>query len=59
MSKKHYEQLAKILKSGRAGHTPPIVAERIGKMANEIADMLAADNSRFDRERFLNAAGVN
>ena len=50
MSKKHYEALAHAL-SGAEG------PEAIG-LVLKVADVLAADNPRFDRDYFLAACGL-
>ncbi len=57
MTKKDYELIAAALKlsadTGFESHYPGIV-----NAAHAIADALAQDNPRFDRARFLKAAGV-
>ena len=47
MTRKDYEKIAAILKQNSA----------TAQMADDFADMLAADNPAFDRERFYAAAG--
>jgi hypothetical protein len=56
MSKKHYEAVAAMLKrrglaEGASG------ARAVREVARELADLYAEDNPRFDRDRFLEAAG--
>ena len=52
MSRKHYEAIAAILAVNVRGM---VTAE---ETAQNMADYFAAENPRFDRERFLEAAGV-
>lgn len=47
MTRKDYVKIAAILKANDAS----------SQMADDFADMLAADNPNFDRERFYAAAG--
>lgn len=54
MTKKHFEQLAALIKSGRIGDVD-LLADTI---AHSTADMCADMNPRFDRVRFLKACGV-
>ena len=56
MSKKHYQALARALNSVRrfapySGGQEHMLSE----VVREVADVLAADNPRFDRARFLEA----
>lgn len=60
MTKKDYEKIAKALH--KTGHDHDWLGDA-GKKAWEfacmdMADMLAEDNPRFDRDRFLAACGV-
>lgn len=61
MTRKHYEMLAAALKSARVpecyDHDTHSNAGA-DRAAVAVAEVLAADNPRFDRERFLRAAGV-
>lgn len=52
-SRRHYVALAQWLAETRQ---PP---EVVGTIALSLANQLAADNPRFDQDRFLKAAGVN
>ena len=50
MTKKHFEAIARILReSGNNAETQWI--------AKELADYFVSENVRFDRARFMNAAG--
>jgi len=54
MSRKDYQLIAQALRSSWEGHgSPPSPADT----AHAIADALQTDNPRFDRARFLIAAG--
>lgn len=56
MTKKDYIAIARVLKSAEfAESTANMTRDYI---AREMATMLARDNSRFDRDRFLAACGV-
>lgn len=55
MTRKDYVLLAAAIKAASAA---PGYAERNAFVAHAIADALARENPRFDRERFLRAAGV-
>ena len=58
MTRKDYILLADALKAAAYALNPP---ERNGALlaANEISHCLAEDNPRFDRVRFLKAAGLD
>lgn len=62
MTKKDYISIARVLADNRRDHatydSQSMAIVRCTDVANDIADMLARDNSRFDRERFLAACGV-
>lgn len=55
MTRKDYVMLAAAIKAASAA---PGFPERNAFVTHAIADALAQDNPRFDRERFLKAAGV-
>jgi hypothetical protein len=55
MTRKDYQLIASVLKNYAADGIP--VDDR-DAIAYDLADALAADNPRFDRDRFLVAAGV-
>ena len=59
VSKKDFVAVAKILKEAREdwrGGTP--VECLLNYIEEQIADYFAAENSMFDRERFINACGL-
>ena len=61
MTRKDYILIADALKAARSSYTLPNVAiyhNGIDNAAHRLADALDRDNPRFDRERFLKAAGV-
>ena len=61
MSRKDFILIADALKAARSSYTLPNVAiyhNGIDNAAHRLADALGRDNPRFDRERFLKAAGV-
>jgi hypothetical protein len=58
MSRKHYQEVAAILKD-EIEHEPLTDSHTaLRRIANELADMFKRDNSSFDRARFLRAAGL-
>lgn len=64
MSKKDYEAVAAMLRKrveateGLAPVRRSAVRMELAAVAVDLADIFAADNERFDRVRFLKAAGV-
>lgn len=61
MTRRHFEMLAQTLRQVRsnyASHWDPNLFRACDDHAKAIGDALAQDNPRFDRERFLRAAGV-
>lgn len=56
MTRKDYEKIAAVIK-GMPDHAATLRAQK-ASCASSFADMLAADNPRFDRERFLKACGL-
>jgi hypothetical protein len=59
MSRKHYNVIAAALNEDRARFDEDGACQfGVDSAARAIADVLAADNPRFDRERFLTACGV-
>lgn len=66
MSRKHYREVAEIIKAERnVGHDDGLSVETITgidlatrNIASRIATMFKIDNSRFDREKFLDACGI-
>ena len=55
MTRKDYQLIASVLSNFATDGTPTDDRDAI---AYDLADALGADNPRFDRERFLVAAGV-
>lgn len=69
MTRKDYEKIAAVIEGmsivgapENTGKDAPMYLrgcrEQIKTLADGMADMLAQDNPRFDRERFLKACGV-
>ncbi len=62
MTKKHFEALARILNRHRVADAAPGFDEGYDaaahSIAEEIADYLGSQNPRFDRQKFLDAAGI-
>lgn len=62
MTRKHYRAIAKIIKQeyvfdddAAAVYSRPAIAD----IADRLADYFKQDNSRFDRQKFLDACGIN
>jgi hypothetical protein len=55
MSRKHYVALAAALASNRPLEGQPQAVEQWTTDCKRIADALASDNPRFDRDRFIGA----
>jgi predicted secreted Zn-dependent protease len=58
MTRKDYILIAAALKAARKYDECPADQAVCDNVAQELANALARDNPRFDRERFLKAAGV-
>lgn len=70
MSRKHYEAVAKAIRneldiwaneqylSGDKAYASRVVHDATRGIARELADTFASDNSRFDRQRFYRACGI-
>lgn len=56
MTKKHYEAIARVFR--RNTDLPAAAGAAVRETARELADVLQADNPRFDRDRFLTACGL-
>lgn len=54
MSRKHYRALAGALLPAREG----MLASDFARLVDRVADVLQADNPRFDRDRFETACGL-
>lgn len=57
MSRRDYEAFARILHELRENESPAALGA-IDGVTLAIADLFAADNQRFDKARFLAAAGM-
>ena len=57
MTRKHYIQAAEIIKYRLGRAQSPDEVSGIQGIAEDLAHMFAADNSRFDRQKFMAAAG--
>jgi hypothetical protein len=59
-TKQHYIAIAKVIAGQRnvRGHESEDVNDALDAVAIELAAMFAADNSAFDKGRFLSACGV-
>lgn len=58
MTRKHYIALAAALASALAYCETANQRRGVERAAREVADALAADNGRFDRQRFYAAVGL-
>jgi hypothetical protein len=67
MTRKDYVTIAQAINATRYTLDPSILGEPVyangintamSEVAGRLADSMAQDNPRFDRERFLNACGV-
>jgi len=56
MSKREYEAIAEVLRTAGLGEGAS-GAGAVRRVAERLATVFEADNPRFDRERFLRAAG--
>lgn len=64
MTRKDYELIAAALRMSRVGNLAgnenrALYNNGVDNAATNVADALASDNPRFDRERFLSACGVS
>lgn len=61
MSRKHYREAADVIRgrveTARANGNTATVNALLG-VAGDLATMFKADNSRFDREKFMEACGL-
>lgn len=55
MSRKHYEAVAESIRIATVDHG---VSDSIRDIGDDLANMFAEDNPRFDRQRFLDACGL-
>lgn len=63
MTRKDYVAIAKALASARVSNftdnpNRALYLNGIDNAAHRVADVMAVDNARFDRQRFLTACGV-
>jgi hypothetical protein len=58
MSRKHYQEAAEIIKAEMGRTETEREKLMLREIAHDFASMFACDNGRFDRDRFLRAAGV-
>lgn len=56
MTRKDYEAIASAIAEARRSMPHDYVQDVVDTVALHVADVLEADNERFDRERFLTAA---
>lgn len=56
MTRKDYVAIANVLKDSRTAVSRLEVERKL--LAEKIADVMAGDNPRFDRARFLKACGI-
>ena len=54
-TRQHYKAIAEILEYYE---NSPFFLDTVKGIADKLADYFAADNSRFDREQFLQACGL-
>ncbi len=55
MTRRHFQAIADVL----ARHADVIPAETLWDLADDLADVCAAENPRFDRQRFRTACGLD
>jgi hypothetical protein len=60
MTRRDYVAIAAIIQDQRANHAKDGLAVQytLDDIADDLARLMSRDNPRFDRERFLRAAGV-
>lgn len=56
-TKQHFEAVAKVIDKARINADGATTLEIVDVIAVDFADLFAASNPRFDRERFMRAAG--
>lgn len=57
MSRKDYVAFARIIKTNLEISHSPLERVTVKGVATDMADLFAADNPRFDRQKFLTACG--
>jgi Fe-S-cluster formation regulator IscX/YfhJ len=58
MTKKHYEAIAQVINDEIRPYSPEAVQSTTYNVINNLADYFADDNPKFNRERFLEACGI-
>ncbi len=58
LTRKHYKAIAAIVKDCTKTTDDAVTYVSSSQLCHELADYFAADNPRFDRERFLTACGI-
>jgi hypothetical protein len=58
VTRKDYEAIASCIRGEREGWSQPEPRIAVSRIARHLAEIMAADNPRFDRKRFLAACGV-
>lgn len=62
MSRKHYIKIAKVIRSevekAEVSSLLPETVNALTEVADSLATMFKADNSNFDRARFMDACGL-
>jgi hypothetical protein len=58
MTRKDYDAIAAVLAAERQQVTMRAARQAVMNITRALADVMAAENPRFDRERFMRAAGM-
>lgn len=58
LSRKHYKAIAEIVKKNTVRTGEIMVYVKRADMVCDLTDYFAQDNTRFDRDRFLEACGL-
>lgn len=58
MTRQDYIAIADILRRERERATMSAATQAVASITRSLADLMAAENPNFDRERFFNAAGM-
>jgi len=59
MTRKDYVKIAAAIRQHVEANSAESYQTAFSMIAKSVADVLADDNARFDRQRFLTACGVN
>lgn len=57
-TRQHYKAIAEIVKQNEGTVNNIMVYIKRQRLCDDLADYFAADNPRFDREKFLEACGL-